>query len=440
MTLKLKSPRHIFAQERIESQFDGFGERLEGLVKLLIEEVVSGRISSAKAMRENPVLSEMEKVIFSRTRLKVEFIVDEMLAAILPFYANTSHIFLADYFRGNVNIRDQTRLLKNFNGKKGSVNLEKAIVGGIFSEYVHPLYMNFYQLVKQCEFTSAEIVACLLHELGHGFYACYYADRTDETNQVMADVAAHLLNKETGDVEYIYKELSKITPSLKKEAVDQMVNGSRVVAGANWFKITVEVVRSQLVDDTYNQTAFEQRADNFASRFGYGKELVVALDKLHVFAPDKSNSIRLFVQIVSALSFIALASMVFALIATGSVVTAFIFVVYKLLFLSLYREDMQDYTYDKLKVRYLRIRQDAVSQLKSPSLDKQHAKALLDTIYAIDDSIKLTSDVKTLPQVVANIAFANARRADQSITDQQLMEQLSANDLFVQAAEFRTNV
>jgi len=437
MELKARKNRRGIITESISVQHDGFGERLEAQISFIVEEIkkVDGR--AVDLNDSHPVIVKIQNMVFDRFGMKIDLITDSHLAATLPFYSNRNHIFLPDFIRGNLNIREQTKLLKTFENKSGFVNLEKATVGGIFSEYEHPVFMNFVELVRSHDFTVPEITACLLHELGHDFNACYYSDRSDRTNQVLANIARNLMNSEKGDIDYIFKELQQITPSATKEAVDKMVNGSRVVAGMTWFKTIIGVVKSQLDDDTYSDTSFEQKADNFATRFGYGKALLTSLDKLHKYSPEKSKAMLVIIQLVGSVGTIALSISVLSLLGAGSLGLALALCFFNFIILTLSREDVVDYTYDKLKQRYIRVRLDAIDQLKSPRLKKDQIRATLDSIYAMDEVIKETANLKLLPAYISNFIFSGARKADNSITDQQLMEALASNDLFVQAAELR---
>lgn len=438
MSLTLYAPREIFAEETIATQTDQFGPRLESLITLITESIETRAIQKPNDLVDDPRIKAIEKAVFDRLKLKIKLIPNELVAATLPFYSNKNHIFLPDMLRGSLNIREQDKLLRTFDSKKGTVNLEKATVGGIFSEYVHPVYINFALLVNHFKMTAPEITAILLHELGHDFYGCYYADRTDTTNQVLASIARRLMgDHESGDIDYIYSELNKITDDVTKEQVDKMLNGPRVVAGATWFKIILGVVRSQMLDDTYNQTAYEQRADNFASRFGYGKSLILGLDKLSDLDPGKSKSIRVLTNMVYVASVVALGAVIFGLLATGSVFLGLIFIAYKFLYLSLFREDVQDHTYDSLKQRYLRVRQDVIDQLKQTTLNKDKVQDLLNAVYVMDDAIKNTVSFRSLGTTVANFLFSGSRKASQSIDDQQLLEAMASNDLFIQSAELR---
>ena len=435
--IRLKRPEGLLATESVATQSDRFGESIESLVSMIVADIDDGAIKSSKDVAGNPIVHRLEARIFDRLKIKVSFVVDEHLAAVLPFYSNKNHVFIHEYFRGRFDIRDQNKLLKTFQGKTGTVNLDKATLSGIYSEYTHPFFIDFYKLRKIFELSAAEITGVMLHELGHAFYACYYADRSDRTNQVLASISRHIVNKEEGDIEYVYRELDKITPSGAREAADKMVNGNRVVAGMAFFKVTVGVVRSQMEDDHYSNTSFEQRADNFASRFGYGKPLVLALDKLSTGSAEKSFVARSFVHIATILPTILLISALLTTLLGPGFLAFALCTFYNLVYFSIFREDMKDYTYDKLKFRYLRIRQDMVDQLKNTKLPKNVVADLVEMVYAIDVSIKETADVKTLPSYIANFVFSGARKTSDSIDEQQVMEALASNDLFLKSAELR---
>lgn len=435
--LQLRHVEGLLALESISTQNDGFGESLESLVTMIVADIDDGVIRSSKDVAGNPIVHRMEARIFDRLKIKVSFITNEHLAAIMPFYSNKNHIFIHEFFRGKFDLRDQNKLLKQMDGKKGTVNLDKAVLSGIYSEYSHPFFIDFYNLRKSYNLTSSEIVAVMLHELGHGFYACYYADRSDRTNQVLADISRRLLNREEGDIEYVYRELEKITPSGAREAADKLVNGSRVVAGMTWFKVTIGVVRSQMEDDHYSNTSFEQRADNFASRFGYGKHLILGLDKLSEGSSEKSKAMFMFVHLTTTLVTVLLIAAWLTTLMGPSLLAFVLCSFYNLIYFSVFREDVADYTYDKLKLRYLRVRNDMVTQLKNTGLPKETVKDLIEMIYDVDVTIKETSEVKTLPNYISNFLFTGARKTASSIDEQQVMEALGANDLFLKSAELR---
>lgn len=438
--------RGLFALESIQAQVDNFGRSLESRISLIFDRIETGELPNQASVVRDPVVAEIKRLIWERMGMKVKLITDRGLAAVIPFYSNKNHIFVPDIWRGNFTLSDQERILSQYKERKGTVNVEKVKLGGIFSEYEVPVYMNFWWW-KQLGSGPAEVTAALLHELGHAFYICYYADRTDRTNQVLASISRHALNKEKGDVEYVYRELEKINPGKAKEMADVLCNDSRTVAGTKWFNFIHETVRSQLSDDTYADTAFEQRADNFAARFGYGQHLATALEKISEFSPEKSAVMRTLVIATDIMTLGFLAWGTFFIfsgagaVAIPAVGTRILYGFFMELALAsiLYsnREDVQDYTYDKLKFRYLRIRQDVVDQLKDPGMNRKTAEENLKTIYALDEIVRNTKEVRTLSMFLANLLSSKSREARKSITEQQLLEALASNDLFVKSAELR---
>lgn len=437
MSTHVEESQKIFVVESIRTQTDDFGKRLEGLFELLEKGLKSKEIKAADLKKDHPLVTRVQDCIFERLGIRTKIITDEGLAAIYPFYSNRNHIFLDSVFRGRLNLRDQTKLLEQFNGRKGSVNIEKAKVSGFFSEYVHPLYLNFPSLFLLQKLTAAEVAAVTLHELGHAFSACYYSDRIDRTNQVLSGIAKNVLGAESGDLEYVYKELSKVSKDITKETVDAILNGPRVVAGVKWFKVASEIVRSQTMDDTYNKTSFEQLSDQFASRFGYGKELVTGLDKISSLSKEKNLFFFIWFQIGQMYDLFTLVTLIAAAIGTGGVVQILVMLMVTSITLFLERSDIKDYTYDELKERYLRIRKDTIDQLKDQKLDKNFVKSMLETIYRIDEAIKATRNVKSLKGLVADFVFPKGRSAKDSIYEQRLMETLASNDLFIASAELR---
>lgn len=94
-------------------------------------------------------------------------------------------------------------------------------------------------------------------------------------------------------------------------------------------------------------------------------------------------------------------------------------------------------TYDSMKVRYIRVRNDAVNQLKISGFTKEQTRAILDSIYAVDEIIKKTYDLRTLPNYIADLIFLDSRAAMKTYDEQRLLESLSSNDLFIHSAELR---
>lgn len=443
MTFPLKRVSRHIATEMIDLQDSSFGQQLEKVVEIIRTGVLQKEYSSYEELVRTGHIKTLEQMIFARTGLQMEMIVSGDPAAILSFYINKHSIFLDSSWHGvDFSVKQQQGIIDKARNKTGTIDLKKAKVDGIFSEYKNKLFINFHILIGVYQLTSAEIVAVMLHEIGHAFYMCEFSDRLESTNQVLANVAREILSKKEKNLTYVYKELKSIDDTISEETIDGIVNGNRVIAGYKLFKVILNSVFSQMSHAKYDETSFEQLADHFPSRFGYGKSLIVALDKMHDYFgnPEKFqayNTLNFFNTNVSLIgTLVALA----ASIVTGPIVAALgVLLIATVIEVSDKEgEHNKDYTYDKLKIRYKRIRSVYIDSLKGLDVSTENMKGILDNIYAIDRIINNTHVPTTLYSALSNLLFSNAKKAEKSIREQQLLEDLAFNDFFLRSAEFKT--
>lgn len=445
----LSRPINYLALEVIDFQDNSFGSDLEVEVTKLVNKIINKVYVEDKDIVGCEETNRLEKIIFNRLGIRVEFETNRSLAAILPFYTNKHHILLQDYLKGDFALYQQEKILKKSVDKKGYVDTAKVKVGGIFSEYLHRLQINFGVLVNKYYLSPPEIVSIMLHELGHAFYAFEYSDRIDSNNQILVDVAKNIFtDKKEKNMVYIYKELSKIDKNITEKEVDSLVNGNRITAGYTWYKLVIEanspINGSQLLNKKYDETSFEQLSDNFASRFGYGRQLVISLDKLKnsELNTEDSYAYIVFSEITSLLSYSLIT--VLSLLAMSSgyiiaplvVITLLIFRIFNTVFIN-NGEYFKNYDYDELRVRYKRIRHQYIELIKNSYLDKNEYKIAIDNIYTIDKIIDQTQTHSFIFNKIANLLLGVNRAADNSIKEQQLLEDLAHNDLFLKSAELK---
>lgn len=352
MTFPLKHISRHVALEMIDIQDSSFGQQLEKTVESIRIGILQGDYNTYEAVMRSGHIKTIEQQIFARTGLRVETIISQDPAAILSFFINKHSIFIKPYFRGmDFNIKEQQEIIDKAHDKKGSVDLKKAKVSGIFSEYNNKLFINFHALINEYRLSSQEIVAIILHELGHAFYMCEFSDRLETTNQVLANVAKELLSKKEKNLTYIYKELKSIDDTVTDKTIDDIVNGNGVIAGYKLFRTILNSVISQVADAKYDETSFEQLADHFPSKFGYGRPLITALDKMHIYFdnPEKSESYNTFNFITSTMQLLFTAMLLIGAIISGPIMSVFA-VLYISILMRILGEDMKDYTYDQLKV------------------------------------------------------------------------------------------
>jgi len=444
MAAVLTKPKQSIAIEVIDFQDNSFGIKLEAIVSKLKESLDKKVYKTVTDLENSSELSELAGLIFARLGISVKFVTNNALAAILPFYSNKHHIFIDKFFRGNFSIEDQDKLLKDANNKKGTVDLKHAKVGGIFSEYKHNLYMNFNDLFYVINLNPTEVTAIMLHELGHAFYACEYSDRIESINQVLANVAKELNpKKKEKDLTYIFKELKTINDKITEEDVDIIVNGNRVIAGYKWFKAIIDSdkinIASQMNNDKYDQSSFEQLADGFASRFSYGKSLIIALDKIHSKHGSAATSTSLYVisQMLETAYLILMIVAPLVLISSSFPLAVMLGVLNIFTFYTL-GDSGKDLTYDALKDRYKRVRNEYISFIKDAGLPDNEIKDALQAIYAIDAVMNDTRKYISIINKISNFIFPSNRKARNAIEEQQLLESMANNELFLKAAELKT--
>lgn len=437
------------SNEMISFQNDDFGSKIEEIVNNIYNKITKVNSPTDKNYISESIDSDiviLKDLIFKRLGLKVKIITNSFFntAAIIPFYANQNHIFLKDWYKGGLDTEENHdkifNKLKNRTEIKGTVDTDKVKVSGVFSEFENQLFMNFEYLIKN-KLTVAEITAVILHELGHGFYACEYSNRLDSNNQVLAEVSKEIFSKkENKDLVYIYKELKKINENVSESDVEDIVSGKNIIPSLTFFKVVIGSVKSNISNDKYSESSFEQLADNFSSRFGYGRPLVSALQKLMGY----SLPIQYFILIAFTIEYMRMLSIILQkllLVITAPVASAFLSLFLTItVFLTIMffiGEGSTDYTYDNIIKRYKRVRNDLVERLKDDSLNKESAALLTESINEIDKVVLNINIPENVFKKVVNLVVPYHYKAKGSINEQQLMEDLLSNDLFIKSIQLK---
>jgi hypothetical protein len=92
-------------------------------------------------------------------------------------------------------------------------------------------------------------------------------------------------------------------------------------------------------------------------------------------------------------------------------------------------------TYDRLKMRYKRIRQQYIEMLQKLDLGKEQLRKVVDDVHFIDEIIQATSIHRSLFASLANFVFKASKEAKEDIELQYLLEELTHSDLFLKSAE-----
>lgn len=433
---------NVIAQEIIAQQDNSFGINIEARVTE-IQKLIDPN-NPGNSLNDETILTyckDIEKIIHGRVGLQVELIPNQHLASILAVPFTKSHVF---------NDPSLFKVAAEEAKDIGYVDLDKAKVSGIFSKFKNKLFINFVQMTTQYHLSPGEITAVILHELGHAFGYCEFSDRLETTNQILANVAKEMSNKnKEKNLTYIYKELSSLDAEVTEEDVQALLTGPKVIIGYKLFKIIIDSLSSQMTASLYDKTSSEQTADQFVARFGYGKQLIIASDKLEAYFRQEVNASKnAFNYLMTSIySFIAIASILSGLflIFPAAILFGLLFVLIIAKTRKEYVASIRssgdlyvDYAYDDVKARYKRVRNEYIDLIKDTNIPKDELKSILDNIYAMDDIINKTVEYKSVFNIISNALFKENRDAKKAVDEQKLMEQLAFNDLFLKSAELRT--
>jgi hypothetical protein len=434
------------ATEAIDFQrTDSFGKELEKIIAEMQEFILNNSLDYENTrieLQKSEYGNRLSALIMARLGLNVKLIFNtNEFAGSAPLYLNKNHVLLENYLHGPFKINDQEKVMLATKGEKGWVDLKKAKVGGMFSKYEHKVFLNvaFMTIVKDLNFGPKDIVAILLHEIGHLFTVLEFSDRLETTNQVLANLATNIRTK--GSKEQRAYLLVQYSNELGNTDIKKLENeNNRLILGLSLFRYYVQHVKSQLPRSQYNNTSGEQLSDNFASRFGYGKELIISMDKINLLTgePEKYRVLRVMNTVSAILYLISGACFSLSLVLFGLWSAPILISAIFLGILTEFGETKKDYKYDDLKIRYKRIRQDYIEMISTLQLSKSELKDIIDSVEVMDKIIKDTVVYRSFYDKIANFVFSKNRHAKADIELQQLIEDLTHNDLFLASAKLQT--
>lgn len=428
--------------EMIDFQKEGF-KALDIVVEQLYKK--AQEITSRSAFLNDKEVGDLKKLLehtlTERFGISYNLIFNtDYEGCMVVFPINKNNILLNSNERGYLNNSVYEKLRKDFNNKTGTVDNKNAKVSGIFSVYTHDFYLNIHSLVKH-KLTVREIAAIILHEVGHSYTYYEFADRTDTTNRVLSELSDILKEGNPTKITYKFRELAK-TMNEEEDYFDEVANSSnRTIMGVKFFKKYIQTVGKQASNLKYSETASEQLADNFAARFGYGRDLITGLDKFSLYTSDRNTAIYLINTLFSVLGVIEtsiiLIAVIFVSLPVGAVIGILVLII-NYLNENMYLEGTKnaDYTYDNLFSRYERIKHQVVAQLKDEVLSKEDTKLILKQLSTIDEIINKTRDYTPILTVISDFIFSPNRSAKEQVLLEKSLERLAHNELFTMSAHY----
>lgn len=324
------------------------------------------------------------------------------------------------FIRNYVSSADGLKMIANAEGvARGTVSLKTGKVSGVFSEMPAKIYMPVDMLAGN-KYSAGEIAAIFLHEVGHLITYCEYISRSVTTNQVLAGMAKSLDGSGTiEEREAVFIGVKKALNLSQLDTKKLAQSTSRKTAEVVVITSVTRECESELGSNVYDFSSWEMLADQYVTRFGAGRDLATALDKLYRGTWNIS-----FRSLPAYLAFEAF-KLLTLVIAPAIAVTL------------MGMDGAGDGTYDRPGARLKRVRNQIVENLKREKLSKDDQQRLAADLEAVDEVLASINDRRQFFGVLWDAISPASRRAYNQERLQRELEDLATNDLFVKAAELK---
>ena len=435
-----KSIYRIAKENILFQNNDSFGYKLEAVITEIREKLKDNENISNE-------LKQIEEIVFDRLKMKIKLKIEgPYVACAMPFIFSTLHVLYNHKVMSTpifkyLGLSLNNAKLAGLDGKVGTVDFEKAELGGVFSEQVSIVVIKFDELFNNYKLTVPEVVGVFLHEIGHVYNSFAYSSKLETTNTVLNEITKAKTESRQLKHDIVYKKLRKINPEVKEKEIDSLLSGIGVAGTVEWVKSIAGTngfsTGSQLPVSKYDDTTSERLADDFSSKFGYGKHVLLALEKLQSQS-GYSDSLFHFNQVINeTCKYFCLYALSTAVL--GLPIAVFISVASTMLLLKLAGsgDDSKDYTYDNGFRRYKRIRNSIIEIIKDPDLDKVTVNNYINAIEIIDSVLAKTTNKEDIYDLIMNYIYPKSKNTAEHILQQQELEDLANNDIFLRAAQLR---
>ena len=353
-----------------------------------------------------------------------------------------------DYYKDETSIlrnwyKSMNNLEKVLNTKGVNIDLQKAKISGLPKEYSMFIIFDPYSLITKANLTSRELVAVMLHEVGHGFTHLEYSYRTVRTTSVLIDSVQDSLIKKNKT----FKDTIKIAYEEALDGNPNDIKDKNTVTAL--IKLGDKYIRDSLYvnEAVHSGTDSEQLADQFSGRFGMGSELSSALDKMDVLQMHLGSIIVFMAPVI-------LMTTIYSILMVGTIVGGlalelFIMAVFVMTMIiqtfiesaltsgGTKRED----TYDSDKRRYQRIKNEMIRHIRNNKLDKKLSNKMLNDIAMLDKLINVAKDEyqsSSWSDKLFRLFSSNAKHNVKMKEIEETIEDLMENDLYTMSLKFKT--
>ena len=435
------------ALEAIDFQGDGLFQKLVKILGKLPRE----ERSTAKRDKWEKIEKALEKALRDSTNLKLNISIgkyDSFQVANPVFDLST--IVMATQGEAAKNPDAYVKALSKLSsGLKLGINLKTSKFNGIITDIEIPVLMNkeyFYAEVNGVKMTDEELMAVLLHEIGHLSTLVEMMDRVVTTNQVLAEMQRKLLGGDASSRETILKATVNDL-SLDRNIYEQVKNADDEIRTTVLISNAVKSWRTQSGHSFYDKNTWEMMADQFAVRHGANAHLSTGIRKFGIAMQDHTemSSDEFFTrQVLAYAGSLTLATLGVVGVVAGATILGTVSLLFGLLMTRADHIPGSEPTYDNAYNRHRRIRAQILQQIKMVALgeqtnfSKKYQEQLLDQLEQMDKLMSGMEDRKSLVQRLQILFSSSEANRHANVQFQKELEGLANNDLYAKALALKT--
>lgn len=396
---------------------------------------------------DSPEIKELSDVIFKYTGFNFKFEdSNDGFATIIPslnqhiFDDTNTLVFLKKYLDNFDLHNDVTSIIKALNVDviSGSISLKSARVTGLFSKLECMLFLPREYLLDST-FTSEELSAMALHEIGHVFITCEYLDRSVNTNQALSAMLRIMDKSSNYEEKKIIFTKAREKISLDDDAFKTIIQSKdKNLVTLVVMNQQIEACRSELGASVYDVTSCEYLADQFAARHGAGRYLVTALDKTYNRDKPMPSVSYMAMGIASA----AAAGLYLLAGPVAGMAGLVMLINVSLLTISEIKADSKsdvEWVYDNELTRLNRIKHQMVQRLKDPSTCKKEKNVIVNYLEEVEPIIKKyagQNDIKLRNRIA--FFFSKKHKYDfEFMSLQKDLEEMGNSNLFIMSEKLK---
>lgn len=310
-------------------------------------------------------------------------------------------------------------ILKGKGDPIAEINYNTATVGGVYSQI--PVNIFLGKSFFNSKFTSEEIAAIILHEIGHAYTYFYYLGRMYFANFLISSYAQEIMG--TRDVSRRKILIKAAVRRLGLELHNPNALAEQPTLDKNKMEtLFINAHRYTLANttgtDIYDFRSCEQLADYFATMHGAGPHLISGLNKFYEMTGNDA-----------LLPFpIYLIGEFFKLILTPITLPV------SLLIILVSNPSIKRYDDPAARAKYIEMQMRGT--LKDRNLDPEMRKSLLASIEAAGKEANRLADHKGLDHLLWTVLSPTYRRGVRQEQSQKVLEGILFNDLYQKAAIF----